>query len=188
MGIFGIFGSCGKALDKPPPEITSGPDEGWHDLTLAIRHSEKLTDGSQALHAYGVHHGRKVGVIVVLSPEWPKASFDQKVPFTAYKGVVTYRSVGPASDALVQIIDELYGTGLHPTSMRAEIKITGISLEGRPDELKQGPVKIKLFYESDAEDRYAELFTNIDFQKSVLEINEKDEDYRKPVMRALIAQ
>jgi len=49
-------------------------------------------------------------------------------------------------------------------------------------------VKIKVFYESDDMERYAELFTNIDLRHRVLQINEKDEEYRKPVVRALSAE
>jgi hypothetical protein len=123
-----------------------------------------------------------------VSASWPEAELYQKISGTAYKGVITYRSLGPASDSFLHIMDKLYGTALHPKSMRAETKFTGISLRGKPDELEKEPVRIKVFYESDDEQRYAELFTNIDVQHRVLQINEKDEEYRKPVVRALSAE
>lgn len=188
IGIFSTFGASGKEPDVPLPEITSAAEEDWHDFTFAIRKDDKLPDGSRALEARGLYRGREVGVLVVLSASWPEAKFDQKVPWTAYKGVITYRSLGPASDSFLHIMDELYGTALHPKSMRAETKFTGISLGGKPNELEKEPVKIKVFYESDDEQRYAELFTNIDLQHRVLQINEKDEEYRKPVVRALTAE
>ncbi len=62
---------------------------------------------------------------------------------------------------------------------------TGITLAGDPRELSSVPVKIKLFVESEDEDRYTELYTNIDVQGRRLEIKEKDPDYRDPVMRAI---
>jgi hypothetical protein len=48
-------------------------------------------------------------------------------------------------------------------------------------------VKIKLFFESDDEDRYGELFTNVELAARRLEVREKDEGYRLPVVRALQA-
>jgi hypothetical protein len=42
-----------------------------------------------------------------------------------------------------------------------------------------------LFFDSGPEDRYAELFINVDAKKRVLEFHEKDEDYRKPLLLAL---
>ena len=188
MGISSIFAASDRGSNEPLPEITSGPDDGWHDLTFHIQDDRKLDDGSRALNACGVHHGLDVGLTVILGPNWPEATFSEKVPFTAYKGVITFRSSGQPSDALLRVIDELYGTGLHPRSMRSEIRFTGISLAGKPHEPENEPVKIKAFYESEDADRYGELFVNVDLQHRVLQINEKDEGYRKPVVRALSAE
>jgi hypothetical protein len=188
IGIFSIFfGSCDRAHHKPLPEITSQSEGGFNDLTFSIRSSEKMPDGSQALQAFGLHHGREVGLVVIIGPKWLKTSFSLDVPFSAYQGVVTYRSIGAESDALLQIMAELYGTALHPKAMRKERQFTGISLEGQPANLERGVTKIKLFYETDIEDQEAELFTDIDLQHAVLQINEKDPDYRKPIIDALSA-
>jgi len=104
-----------------------------------------------------------------------------------YRGIVTYRSTGADSDAFIQVLDELYGTKVGPKAMGRETQFTGISLEGDPRDLAKGPVKIKLFFESDKEDAYAELFTNIELAAHRLEVREKDESYRLPVLRALQA-
>lgn len=81
--------------------------------------------------------------------------------------------------------DELYGTKLTPKTMATETCFTGISLGGDPRDLTKGPVKIKLFFESEEEDDYAELYTNIELAAHRLEVHEKDEGYRLPVIRAL---
>ena len=187
IGIFGIFGASCKVRQSPLPEITSATEEGFHDLTFAIRRDEKQADGSRLLEARGLHHGREVGLLIVISPSWREARLGE-FNFTSYKGIMSYRSVGTASDFLLQAIDELYGTALHPTAMRAETKFAAITLAGNPATLEKEPVKIKLFYESDDPERCAELFTNIDLRHGVLQINEKDEGYRKPVVQALTAQ
>jgi hypothetical protein len=102
-----------------------------------------------------------------------------------YQGVITYRSIGADSDTFVQVLDELYGTKLSPKVMIGEVRFTGISLGGDPRDLQSGPVKIKLFFESDKQDEYAELFTNIQLADHRLEFHEKDPDYRLAVIKAL---
>jgi hypothetical protein len=67
----------------------------------------------------------------------------------------------------------------------ATLGFTAISLGGEPADLGKGPAKIKLFFESDAEDRYAELYTNVDLASGVLQIHEKDPEYRSALIHAL---
>jgi hypothetical protein len=104
-----------------------------------------------------------------------------------YRGTVTYRSTGPESDSFLQVLDELYGTKLSPKAMGGETRFAAISLEGDPRDLDKGPVKIKLFYEGAGQDDYAELYTNIELAARRLEVREKDEEYRLPVVKALRA-
>jgi hypothetical protein len=69
--------------------------------------------------------------------------------------------------------------------MRTEATFTGLSLEGNPGDLSQGPVKIKTFCEAGEKDDYAEFFTNIELDKHRVEFREKDEEYRPGVVKAL---
>jgi hypothetical protein len=85
------------------------------------------------------------------------------------------------------VLDELYGTKIGPKAMGRKTKFAGISLEGDPRDLAKGPVKIKLFFESGGQDGYAELFTNIELAAHRLELHEKDDGYRSPIVRALQA-
>ena len=192
MGLLSfLFGACSKPQPtqppaKPSPEITAdSEDGGFVDLGFAIRSRETLPDGSQVLHAYGVHHGREVGITIVLGTQWKAGSLGPDVPLVTYRGTVTYRSLGAPSDALLQILDQLYATKLQPTTIRPTTTFTAISLGGEPADLTKGPTKIKLFFESDAEDRYAELYTNIDLANGVLQIHEKDPEYRSALIKAL---
>jgi hypothetical protein len=190
MGLLSfLFGSCSKPrTPRSPaaPEITAESDDGgFVDLGFAIRSRETLPDGSQVLHAIGLHRGREVGMAVVLGNQWKAGSLGPDVPLVTYRGTVTYRSLGATSDALLQALDELYGTRLQPTIMRQSTTFTGISLGGEPADLMKGPVKIKLFLESDDEARYAELYTNIDVTNGILQIHEKDPEYRSAIIKAL---
>jgi hypothetical protein len=173
-------------MDTKVPEIMSESEEGgFVDLVFRIEDCKPLADGSQCIKAVGLHKGQAVGFEVVLGPTWKKGKLDKDVPFKTSSGTVSYHRIGPESDAFLQILDELYGTKLNPKAMAANTPFTGISLKGDPADLASGEVKIKLFYESGGEDRYAELYTNINLTAYKLEVREKDEGYRKMVVQAL---
>jgi hypothetical protein len=202
MGIFAfLFGGCGRQASfspqtrapvqpsKPlaaPPEVTSEEEEGgFHDLVFYIQEQKRLPDGSQSIRSVGTHKGRQIGFEVVLGPSWQSGSLAKTVSLAMYRGIVTYRSTGADSDAFVQVLDELYGTKIGPKAMARQVQFSGISLEGDPRDLAKGPAKIKLFFESGGQDDYAELFTNIELNARRLEVREKDEGYRSPVVKAL---
>jgi hypothetical protein len=199
MSIFSLFfGGCGRQSatsaqvqpSKPiaaPPEVTSEQEKGYHDLIFYIQEHKQLPDGSQSIHGSGRYKGRPLGLEVVLGPTWQARALSKDMPLVTYRGVVTYRSTGADSDSFLQVLDELYGIKVSPRAMGRETQFTGISLEGDPRDLAKGLVKIKLFFESEKEDDYAELFTAIELAAHRLEVREKDEGYRSPVVRALQA-
>ena len=169
-----------------PPELTSQSEEGFQDLVLFIDHVELLPMGSQVIRASALHQGRRVALEVVLGPDWREGTFADK---PCYQGLVTYRSVGPESDALLRILDQLYGTGTAPSVMAKLTDFACLTLSGNPGELRSGPVRAKLFLEPEAEgsEGYAELYTNVDLAAKKLEIREKDPEYRGAIVRALAA-
>ncbi len=175
-------------LDKPPDIMSeSGPDEYFHDLVFYVQEHERLADGTQIIRASGVHKDKPVAFEVALGPTWKAGSVSKDIALVTYQGTVTYRSVGSESDRFVQVLDGLYDVKLSPKAMRKETVFDAISLKGDPRDLSKGEVKIKLFYSSNDADRYAELFTNVDLASRRLYFNEKDADYRAPVVRALRA-
>jgi hypothetical protein len=173
---------------KPLPDITMySEDDGFVDLTFAIRSRKTFPDGSQGLEVYGIHQGCRVGLLVVLGPQWKAVTLGEDHQLITTRGTVIYRSLGSPSDALIQALDQLYDTRLEPTTLRPSTSFSGISLAGEPSDLAKGPARIKLFFDPDTEDRYAELFTNVDLAKGRLEIREKDPWYRSAIIRALRA-
>jgi len=164
------------------PEITSGAEEGFHDLVFGLASATRAADGSQEVIAVGTHAGQPVRFQASLSPTWKEGRVADMRSFT---GVVTVRSLGVESDALVTAMDTLYGAQLKPASMAKATQFAAITLNGNPFDLAAGEVAIKLFFESENEDRYAELYLNIDAPKHRVELREKDEGYRAPVIRAL---
>ncbi len=166
------------------PEITSESEEGFHDLVFAIASDSGPSKSGQTLRASGIHQGSTVGFQVLLGPSWKEGKIAE-VNLVTYQGTVVLASFGGESHAFARVLDKLYGTKLAPAGMNALTTFTALSLEGNPADLKAGPVKLKLFFETEDEDRYAEAFLNIEAEKSRIYFNEKDVEYRTPLVRAL---
>jgi hypothetical protein len=96
--------------------------------------------------------------------------------------------VGGESDAFLRLLDEVYGTGLSRKIMRERVPFLAVSLAGDPARLEHEPTKMKFFFESDAEERDAEFYVNIDVQVQSVQFHEKDTDYRRGVVLALSAE
>ena len=76
--------------------------------------------------------------------------------------------------------------GQHISSTMAQlIRFNAVALRGNPMNCLAEPVKMKLFFDSGSQDRYAEVYTNIDPSNQRAEIREKDLAYRKPLLAAL---
>ena len=187
--------ACEKANEPTPrvpatqkmatvPEITAEVEaDGFQDLVFALTGTQDLADGSQRLTAEGIHEGTPVQLQIDLGSKWKGGRLADSL--TSYQGSVRLRSTGPGSDALLKVMDSLYGTHLSPVRMGPSTEFAAISLEGDPARLHAGPVKLKLFFESDDEDKYAELYLNIESERSRLYLNEKDPEYRQAVILAL---
>lgn len=113
--------------------------------------------------------------------------FGDDTPFSGYQGLVRLRSIGVESDRWLRALCRLHGDQRSSLAMAREVEFTGISLQGNPGAIANEPVKIKLFFDPDDETgtRYAEAYLNIDLARQRVEFNEKDPEYRDPLLRAL---
>jgi hypothetical protein len=167
-----------------PPQIAAKLEEGFVDLSFALESRKHDSAVGERLVAIGQDGERAVAFAILIESGWKDVKFEG-IDLPTYQGRIVIESVGPPSDELVRAIDRLYVTNAGATKMQRETRFTGISLGGNPSDLDAGPTKIKLFFESEAEDRYAEVFLNIDVRARSIELNEKDPDYRRPVVSAL---
>jgi len=162
------------------PDVTSESEEGFHDFVFAV-----VGGGERGtLRVRGKYRDTVVGFEVRLSQAW-KGGKVAGVNLVTYQGTVVLASTGSESDEFVRLIDQLYGTKLGPSSFNAQTKFTAISLEGNPQRLSAGQVKLKLFFEAKDEARYAEAFLNVDVAKSRVYLREKDPDYRTALVLAI---
>lgn len=97
------------------------------------------------------------------------------------QGKITYKSVGKRSNELLVALASLYKIPrpFKAFSVKSEADI--IFLDATKQKLSS-----KVFFAANGpESDYAELYTNIDKTRNVLEIAEKDSEYRKNVLRGL---
>ena len=185
MGLLSLLLGCGRSSPPTLQNIAEGGEEGWHDLALTVTSYTTRPDGTQSIDLAGIHQGTRVALRAILSKEWKERPADDQLPMTTYRGTVAFLSLGSESDLFLSVLHALYGTNVRPKAMKKETLFTGISLGGDPRHPDKGDVRIKLFYEPDDQNLYAELYFNILLAKKIVQIHEKDPEYRENVVRAL---
>ncbi len=176
-GLFVSLATAGVAREPALPEISAakGPVlRDFADIRLAVRSIECDDRNQCSVLARGVYQGKTVGV---------------KVVFGARQGSrsgIAYQSIGAESDALLGALSTLYGQPLPSAKFAARAYGDVVVLRGNLSEVGTYPMQAKVFFFADGpESRYAELYTNIDVTRGVLEIREKDMSYRANVLAAL---
>ena len=198
MGLFSFLFGC-KNNDKNTQrnnsenikieEITSriNAEEGWSDIFLKIIEDTK-TDTAHIYIAKGLYNSKTVGLKIEVSSKIGAGIVDGKpngkVGFVA--NAVQLKSIGQESDELVKAIAELYKQATDKGFTKQTISATAFSLNEKSVNLdKKDYYKLKLFFEEDDENLYSEIFLNINTDKREIEIHEKDEDYREPLIKVL---
>lgn len=180
MGILaGIFGRARAALR----EVKSVGEDGWVDLDLPLTEFSRETNRTVVL-AKGLLNSQSVGFRADLGAKWDaKRTDDGAVTF--YWGTATLRSIGRESDAFVNEYARLLGQPGTDRHMLPEIKALAVGLADDPRFIGEKATKMKLFFHSESEERYAEVFLNVDRPGAVVQLHEKDPDYRANLLRAL---
>jgi len=190
MGLLTFFFSCTnkntKAQDKVNlAEITSriDPEEGWSDIFLKIT-SDIKTDTSHIYIAKGLYKGKTVGLQIEVNSKIQAGIVDGRPDpkFGFIANAVRLTTIGQESDELVQALGELYQQPVKKGFAKQAISATAFSLNEIAVDLdKNAYYKLKLFFEE--EGLYSEVFLNINTNKKEIEIHEKDEGYREPLIK-----
>ena len=170
-------------------EITAHIDtaEGWNDIFLKIV-SDKQTDSSHVYIGKGLYKGKTVGLQcevkkgiaagLIQSGEINKNAF--------VSNGVKLTSIGQESNDLVKSLSELYQFPTTKPFTMQTITTTAFSLNQNKVDLNiKDYYKFKLFFEENTEDLYSELFFNIDLTRQIIELHEKDEEYRENIIKVL---
>lgn len=194
MGLFSFLFGCKNSNIQAQQtnnlvDITSRIDktEGWNDIFLTITSNIK-TDTSHIYVAQGLYKGKIVGLQIEVHSNIPAGIVDGKPDFKSgfVANAVRLKSLGQESDELVKVLAILYKQPSDKRFTKQTISATAFSLNDKIADLdKRDYYKLKLFFEENDENLYSEIFLNINTDKREIEINEKDESYRNPIIKLL---
>ncbi len=196
MALFPFLYSCDSNHSNPAAddstvfeEITAriNPEEGWNDIFLKIVKDQK-TDSSHIYTVKGLYKKQTVGLEIEVKSNIGAGIVDGKpnVNSGTARESVHIRSTGVESDAFVKALAEIYDRPTVKAFRQQPLSVTAFSLNEKPVNLdKGGYYKLKLFLEEYDEDLYSEVFLNINTDKREIEFNEKDWEYRRPIIELL---
>lgn len=166
--------------------VDNGEEDGWGaDVRLSIVEISK-TDTSTIYTIQSLDSNKTVGFTIIIPTDLPSDK-NELAQF------LTIQSCGDISNNFIQTLSRLYSEPLHRTCQFVTSKrVVFIDLnEFAKFRLGQEPVnrttakEMKLFFESDSEEHYGELFINVNELERWVEIREKDAGYRRQVVKGL---
>ena len=176
-------------------DITSRTDtsEGFSDIFLSITNETK-TDISHVYIGEGLYNNKTVGLKFEVKSNL-RAGITSNGDLDPKSGIarnaIKFISIGQASDNLVVALAQLYDEPARKVFTKEVLMPTVFSLNQQDVHLDQpGYYKFKLFFNDDSEDedKYAEMFFNINTSERIIELHEKDLDYRKPLLNVFTTQ
>jgi hypothetical protein len=165
-------------------------EEGFQDFFLKIVSEEKIKD-SYVYIAKGLFNSKVVGLKFEIISNLPSGidsdgNLDAKNGFI--RNAIKISSIGKESDEFLKAISKLYRFPTNKKFSNSTLSPTAFSLNrSRVEVQKLGYYKFKLFFkdsENDKEEDYCELYFNINTEEKIIELFEKDNEYRKSIIRA----
>ena len=121
--------------------------------------------------------------------EPPTGHVNSEEGFVDIDLTITDAREGPAGVVSIVARGAIHGNmGIAPApqAMSPEVEVAAVGLNSDPTQVLKTPTKMKFFFEeSEPEDLYAEVFTNIDVRGKRLQFHEKDPEYRESLVKAL---
>ncbi|MCW7755446.1 hypothetical protein OOT00_15830 [Desulfobotulus sp. H1] len=173
------------------PTLNQFSEDGFVDCVLRITNRQDSQD-TYNFDLRASYNGLVLGFGVEII-KGIKGGFDEDMNLIQdhvyIKGIKFYRT-GPESDNLITVLASLYGFSDVSAKMTSEERFTGIALHQGEIDMISTPIKMKLFgrdRDDDLEESYNESFFNLDLRNGYVFWNEKDQEYRKPLIRGLSA-
>lgn len=194
---------CSTNQNKPKPSdatstvtypiqplfIDSGEEEGWGaDIRLSLTEITS-TDSFTTYKAISSHEGKNVGLEFTLPKIKPGTE-------NSPTQILIIRTCGERSDNLLMLLSKLYKLRVDTTKhFISSARLAFVDLNefakakfGKEAIPGTDAKEMKLFFETEDPDDYAELYLNINDKEHWLELREKDEGYREQVIKFLTAK
>jgi len=188
-GYFSIlFGCKSNGLNRELIELTSNQvEEGWQDLILTITQKKLLDTGYWDLICKAKYKDQIIGIrIYILEGLEPGIVGDELDNTKFVREAVKIESIGEESDNFIKVVSELYQQDVSDSFTDSLLSYTIFPLNHDKANLENGQFKFKLFFDDNDEyGLYSEIYLNLNFPAGTIELNEKDEEYRKNIVLSM---
>ncbi|MBN8219155.1 MAG: hypothetical protein J0L75_21125 [Spirochaetes bacterium] len=179
-----------KPTDGGRPEFGNdliiSKEEGFVDVNLHIVSYTANRDVSFLIKVSNNIEGRAVGFKILLDKKWTSKKIENSKS-SLFWGTGKFISTGQPTETFVEVLSGLYGFQNPEFSMN-EVNIVVVGLANDPRKLATRDTKMKVFFNSDNQELYSEVFINVNLSEKSLEFHEKDEEYRQPLIRSLCGE
>lgn len=173
------------------PILLQFSEEGFIDCVFKIQNL-RIEQNYFLFHMASSFNNEAVGVDVRIV-RGIEAGFDKQMELIkdhVYRDGVEFSRSGIESDKLLSALALLYESGMNVDRMTDVETFTAIALHQGEIDMESQPIKLKLLgNDESADDKniYYESFFNLDLENGLAFWNEKDPDYRRPLVRSLAA-
>ncbi|MDF2515645.1 MAG: hypothetical protein K0R59_941 [Sphingobacterium sp.] len=168
-------------------QIDVSEDQDFVDLQLTITKNWNDENLNHIIQAKGLWGKETVGIELSFRRDMKLGIVNTEVDKKRfYREGVNFYSIGELSDNFTKAVSTLFKTEASSFKMLDTISSTAFVLSGQPEYFDEEYIKTKIFFDDTNEkDRYAEWYVNIDLKNRILELREKDQEYRKNIINVL---
>ncbi len=158
------------------------PTEGFVDIPLSIIETKEV-DGYFEYNVGATVDKDTIGIRIKLKKNIA-AGFVNGSPANVFlNDGIEFISKGNESDGLLQYMADKYEVQNNAISLKNSQIFTCANLNQEKTDYSNGESGFKIFLEEGKD--YAELFVNFNFREGIISLNEKDNDYREPLIKLL---
>lgn len=173
---------AGPKADGKFPSITSEIElEEFYNLPFAIVEEKRVGKFSEIV-GKGTYQGATVGLRFKIEGHWEPAKEGEMFSLT---GSIQLESIGKESDAFIRALARIYGIGGNKSEFRNSGPLDAIAFGGTEQDRGNRIASFKVFGTSDIEADYFEFFIEYEPKAKRIWLNEKDESYRKPLLKRI---
>jgi len=175
-----LFAAACRVQPADPTPVRVVGEGGFLDVDVPIERVIEEADIVRIVARGHIEDGN-----VGLEVDFPLPRRRANGPIRLSIGRARISSLGEESDRLVKFLAQRYGMAGPAAGMLKDVEASAVGLDDDATGPWRGRKEMKFFfYEDGPDDRYAEVYVNVDFDGHMLEIHEKDPDYRKALILA----
>ena len=157
-------------------------NDGFLDVPLSVVEQTEF-DTHIEYHARATNESDTLGLLVKLKKDIPAGFVDGEPKNMFVKNGIEFISTGAESNRLLGFLAGKYGLNDSDLALMDSQVFICANLNDNKPNYRTGGSRFKIFLEGDED--YAELFVNFDFSQRIIHLNEKDPEYREPLIKLL---